>query len=264
MNQKLLNPVAFVLLILLTLATAADAGTLRAEGSQFLDARGRVVMLRGVNIAGNSKVPPFAVVDQPEMLDPLPRLGLNVLRFLFTWEAFEPTPGVYDQDYLTYYRNAVDWAWQRGIYVILDIHQDGFSRYTLGGCGEGFPQWALPPEVPVHTPDNSDACKRWGLRMNVDGEMQFAWREFFRGANGVRDRYLDMMGFLAGVFNGHPGVIGYDLINEPWGDEVTELAPLYEETAARIRAQDPTGIIFIEPTALLIRQRCQHVGPGNE
>lgn len=233
------------------LALPASAGDLRAEGGQFVDAAGRVVVLRGVNIAGNSKVPPFAVIDHPALLDPLPAIGMNVLRFLFTWEAFEPEPGVYNQAYLDYYRNAVDWAWQRGIYVILDIHQDGFSRYTLGGCGEGFPVWALPPEVPIHTPDNSETCKRWGLRMNVDGEMQFAWSEFFRGANGIRNRYLDMMEFLAGVFAGHPGVIGYDLLNEPWGDELTELPQLYEDTAARIRAQDPNGILFIEPTALV-------------
>jgi len=232
-------------------ATTVRAGDLHAEGGQFVDSAGRVVMLRGVNVAGDPKVPPFAVIDRAELLDPLPGLGMNVLRFLFTWEAFEPGLGVYNQAYLDYYRNAVDWAWERGIYVIVDIHQDAFSRFTLGGCGEGFPIWALPPEVPIHQPDNSAACRRWGLRMNVDGEMQFAWREFFRGTNGVRGRYLDMMDFLAGVFAGHPGVIGYDLINEPWADEVSELAPLYEEAAARIRARDPNAILFIEPTALV-------------
>jgi endoglycosylceramidase len=42
-------------------------------------------------------------------------------------------------------------------------------------------------------------------------------------------------------------VIGYDLLNEPFGDEVTEIGPLYEDVAKRIRKHDTKGILFIEP-----------------
>ena len=49
------------------------------------------------------------------------------------------------------------------------------------------------------------------------------------------------------TFAGNPAVLGYDLLNEPWGDEVTEIGPLYEDIAARIRKHDANAILFIGP-----------------
>jgi endoglycosylceramidase len=45
-------------------------------------------------------------------------------------------------------------------------------------------------------------------------------------------------------------VIGYDLINEPGGDEPTQLNPLYELAGAAIRAVDPNAILFISPAGV--------------
>ena len=51
----------------------------------------------------------------------------------------------------------------------------------------------------------------------------------------------------AETFANNPAVIGYDLLNEPFGDEVKEIGPLYEDVAARIRKHDQNAILFIEP-----------------
>lgn len=51
----------------------------------------------------------------------------------------------------------------------------------------------------------------------------------------------------AETFADNPAVIGYDILNEPYGDEVTEIGPLYEDTAKRIRKYDKKAILFIEP-----------------
>ena len=143
---------------LLVSAAAHASSELRVDGSRFADGAGRTVILRGVGVGGNAKVPPFQAITSTSQLDPLPGWGVNAVRLLFTWEAYEPTNGGYDASYLSYITGVVDDAWKRGIYVVVDFHQDAYSRYALGGCGEGFPSWALPPTVTPAKPDNGTAC----------------------------------------------------------------------------------------------------------
>jgi hypothetical protein len=58
------------------------------------------------------------------------------------------------------------------------------------------------------------------------------------------------MGVAAEHFAGMPGVVGYDMINEPYG-EAQILTDLYEEIAKNIRSQDPDGILFLSPSLYL-------------
>lgn len=228
-------------------APAAASPELRAEGRHFKAADGRTVILRGINVAGNSKVPPFVPFTDMSKLDPLKAWGYNAIRLLFNWEAYEPFPGQYNDEYLSLLVQIANAAWQRGIYTIVDFHQDGFSRYSVSGCGDGFPGWALPPEVTPAAPDNSGgACHNWGVMMTLDPGMHTSWSHFYADTHGVRTRYLMVWNRIVPAFVSNPGVIGYDLLNEPWGWEAAELLPLYEDAAAIIRSIDPTAILFIE------------------
>lgn len=229
----------------------ADATpALRVEGSRFVDDKGRTVILRGVNAAGNSKVPPFRPAQKAGFFDPLPALGYNVVRLLFTWEAYEPTKGKYDVSYLDYYEKAAKAAGDAGLFVIVDFHQDAFSRASLDGCGEGFPQWAVPSNQVKATPDNGEACESWGPKMKGDMDMQAAFTAFYADTEGVRTSYLAMVESVSSRLASHPEVIGYDMLNEPWGDEVTEIGPLYEDAAKSIRKASPDAILFVSPRAL--------------
>jgi len=222
---------------------------LHADGYWFKDEGGRVVILRGVNVAGNSKIPPFVPFSDTTRLDPVKEWGMNVIRLVLIWEAIEPEPGRYNGEYIDAVEALANAAGERGIYVILDMHQDMFSRYLNGGCGDGAPSWAIDPSIPQDEPANDERCIDWVNGLN-DKNVLRAFDSFYANINGVRDHYISMWAHIARRFGEHPAVIGYDLMNEPIGDEVSQLAPLYEDAGAAIRGLDPDGILFVEPSIL--------------
>lgn len=237
-------------LIFWMLSAFVGVGEIHVDGTQFKDAQGRAVLLRGVNVGARAKAPPFLIMA-PGDLDPLPSWGVNVVRLLFNWEAYEPAFGRYNAAYLRHYKSAVEAAADLGLYVIIDFHQDSMGRTLLGGCGEGFPDWAVSSEVHRATPDNGRKCANWYMSAYFDEDLHQAWKEFFRDQNQARTHFIEMVHKVATAFADAPGVIGYDLLNEPWGDEKTELYRLYADEAQSIRSVSPQAILFIEPNVMV-------------
>jgi endoglycosylceramidase len=245
---------------------AAGPAVLHVEGRHFVGPDGRIVLLRGVNLGGDGKLPPFPTLDDPAVLDRLAELGFNAIRLPFIWEAYEPEPGCYDQGYLARQVSVAAAAWARGLYVIVDIHQDGFARTVTGGCGAGFPLWAVSPRATTHPPDHGRSHKDWALLGLTDAGTHRSFADFYADAYGVRTRYLIMLGRVAGAFAAVPGVVGYDPLNEPWGDERREIAPLYRDAAAALRARHPSAILFLQghgTTATGFRTRLPDPGLDN-
>lgn len=56
------------------------------------------------------------------------------------WEGVEPKRGDYNYTYINVLKKIVKNCNEFGIKVILDSHQDLFSRKF---CGEGFPDWVV-------------------------------------------------------------------------------------------------------------------------
>ena len=118
---------------------------LKVDRTYLRDAHGRYVMFHGVNLSGSNKVPvitgtgagdftyigkPFSMADAQKRFKELRGAGFNVVRLMVMWEGVEPRKkGVYDQKYLAYVRDLVKMAGKYGIHVLMDFHQDMFSRH---------------------------------------------------------------------------------------------------------------------------------------
>ena len=138
--------------------------TLHTQGTCFVDAKGRQVILRGLNLGGDSKVPypnggtqhpddfanhrtvsfvgrPFLLRDADEHFSRIKAWGFNCLRLLTTWEAVEHAgPGQYDVEYLDYFKEICRKAGEHDLYIFIDFHQDVWSRMS---GGDGAPGWTF-------------------------------------------------------------------------------------------------------------------------
>ncbi|XP_044717244.1 cellulase (glycosyl hydrolase family 5) [Hirsutella rhossiliensis] len=138
---------------------------LEIEDGQFRDRHGRQVVLRGINMAGDSKLPsepnqpshvvddffdgdsvtfhqrPFSKEDAPTHFARIKRYGFNTVRYIFTWEAIEAAgPGKYDETFIQHTIDILRIAKSYGLYVFMDPHQDVWSRFT---GGSGAPMWTI-------------------------------------------------------------------------------------------------------------------------
>jgi len=231
------------------------------DGGRFVDGMGREVILRGVNAGGRSKLPPFLPFDpEPDFdtaleayADSVASLGFNVVRLLIIYEAAEPVRGEYDQRYLEKYDAMVRAFGRRGVHVIVDAHQDLFSRRF---CGDGFPDWALAEK---HRGRERHAdCGYWSLRY-FTRPVASSFDRLYQNVDGVQDSYVEFFGMLAERYRGEPAVIGFEPINEPMPGARgmvnyisfnRDLFAMYERVADAVHAADPRYLIFAEPCAL--------------
>jgi endoglycosylceramidase len=195
------------------------------------------------------RVPPLCEQDFQEMRG----LGFDVVKLGLSWSLLEPVPGQYDASYLDRIQQVVAWARASGIYVILDMHQNAWSRYLPDdsrsipfGLGE-------PPSLSDHTgapawavfTDGLPSAKFAGQR-ELNAAVQAAMTNFWLDRNvgslprgeapGTRlqDHYIGALAALARRFRDDSTVIGYNVFNEPqqgflpWGMfEDAFLMPFY-------------------------------------
>jgi len=241
-------------------------------GGRIVDANGREVLLRGANVnafveywqasPARFTTYPFTVADA----DLMQQMGFDAVRLLISWSRVEPEPGQYDDAYLDEVEQAVDLLESRGLYAIVDLHQDAWGPTLAARPGEdctgqgdpafgwdGAPGWATQDGGEVH-------C--------VSGEREFgpavlaAFQAFWDdapgpGGVGIRTRYARMLGHVAARFAGHDSVAGYDVMNEPNAfylipGQLPALAAFYAQAIAEIRAGEalvgaPRRLVLFEP-----------------
>jgi hypothetical protein len=174
---------------------------MRIKSNHIYDDEGRVLILRGVNLGGDSKIPfgapgselepdflsrekeisfagrPFPLEDAQSHFQRLKNAGMTFLRLVVTWEAIEHEgPGIYDEAFLAYLRKILLIAEQEGISVFIDPHQDVWSRWT---GGDGAPAWTMEKlGMDVDLMDQCGAAvtrQRYGLHHNGKPFPKMIW-----------------------------------------------------------------------------------------
>ncbi len=170
-------------------------------------------------------------------------LGLDFLRLPINWSGIEPTRGSYDDGYLARVDAAVQCAARAGIFVMIDLHQDGYSK-EIGE--DGAPLWAIqpPPSALLQGPLTDLGDRRTSAQVTA------AFDTFFDRADpaGVRAAFLDLLDRVAARWADDPAVIGFELFNEPPVGEALVDAFSFE-AAARVRAAAPGKLVMFEPSA---------------
>ena len=241
----------------------------RGAGPGIFDARGREVLLRGVNVNGlgdyyqsNPAYPTVVPLRRTDFAR-IRRLGFNSVRLLMSWSRLQPQPGAYNRRYVMRVRRAVGWARAQGLYVVLDMHQDAWGKYIATPPGETCPPgtsasigWDGAPRWATIT-DGVSTCNL-GLR-ELSPAVGQAWESFYTDREGIQTELVETWGRLARGFAGNPAVAGFDLLNEPnpglapGVNDVTALGNFYGRAIEAIREGErsrPGGfghIVFFEP-----------------
>ena len=212
------------------------------------DEHDRIRIFRGANVSGRAKLPPFLALEDPAALDPLVAWGWNAVRLLVLWEGVQPQRGAIDDGYVARVRALAEAAGARGLHVIVDFHQDLFSR-VLGG--DGAPEWA------VKALGKPAQGRSWFADYALAPAVRNSFAAFWRDDDGIQREFLACVRAVMLAMRDVPMVIGYDLFNEPMtelsglvGFEKGPLAELYR-AGIRLRDElDPTRLMFLEPTPL--------------
>lgn len=222
----------------------------KVSGRDIRDAHGRQLLLRGLNLSERSKRPPFAGWLQQADVEHFVRLGYDHVRFLITWEAVEPQDGVFDDAYLDQVKRELAWFEARGVYAVVDMHQDCFAR-RFGG--DGAPEWVLlSPDPFPFVPDVLGV-----FPINYSNPKVIANFDDFWTSATKRARFAKAWAHVVSKLKDVKNVIGWEVLNEPfpgiripWDFEQNELSTLTAEVVKAIRAEDGERIIFFEPQLL--------------
>jgi endoglycosylceramidase len=244
----------------------------RGSSPAIVTTDGRQVLLRGVNVnqlGDYWQQRPDIPATLPLTADDFARMhamGMDVVRLIVHWSKLEPRRGHFDESYVAQIRQAVRWAGQNGIYVVLDMHQDAWGKAIASPksetCAPGFSHqqgWDGAPAWATIT-DGLPTC-RFQIREVAPAVAQ-AWQNFYLDREGIQSELVATWAHLARAFAADPTVAGYDLLNEPnpgygvGAEDATALGLYYKSAIAAIRSAEASvrggfsHVVFFEPSVI--------------
>lgn len=225
-----------------------------ARNFRLMDEFGREISVRGINARINGlfdvtfddgrvalePIPEFSMDDAQAMV----RYGFNVLRLPINWSGMEPHEGEFSQAYFDKLDEVIDLASEAGLYVLLDFHQDAWSK-EIGE--DGAPLWAIvpPPEELLEGPLEDLAERR------VSEQVLHAFEGFFENREGIQDRFLPVWKRVIERYAERPEVIGFQPMNEPLVShfDLSQglLHDFYKKLVQPMRELDARHALWMEP-----------------
>ncbi|MBK7976505.1 MAG: cellulase family glycosylhydrolase [Deltaproteobacteria bacterium] len=246
-------------------ADPAATPAVRAVDGRLVDAHGRQLVLRGVNVKAEGlfdatfddgrrpteQVAPFDRSDAEQIA----RLGFDFVRLCVSWSGLEPTEGQFSAAAFSRLDEVVGWLIEAGLYVLIDFHEDAWSK-DLGE--DGAPLWAtLPPptkllEGPLWPgPDLECPCTGDLGERRASLPVLAAFASFFENREQIQERFVPVWQRVAGRYAREPGVIGYEAMNEPVTIHVAHgadrLEDFHRRMVAALREVSPRQAYFLEP-----------------
>lgn len=245
-------------------------GPLHTTGLWLVDGAGRVVVLHGLNIVPLDESTPAPLPIGDEDVHLLASHGFNTVRLGVLYSLVKPQPDRFDDAYIERIADLQRRFAEAGLQVLIDFHQDAFDR--------GMPEWTTDTDGLPFTP----------IHPLFDPARNRAWDNFWANAPApdgmpMWDHYAGALARVAARFRDAPGVLGYDLMNEPWpgsrwptcanptgfvgrrigedayplftgcppgGFDQTDLTEFMRRMAGAVRAADPGHALFVEPNLL--------------
>lgn len=154
-------------------------------------------------------------------MERLEDLGFNAHRVPMMWAAARPAENMTDHAYLTTMARVVENLAQHHQYALLDMHQDVLSSRLADSAGDsgydGAPRWLIDRTHisraypwPLTPP-----LKSWGDGYLTEATGQ-CFEDVYENTHGGRDEWATFWQEVAAIFRQQRGVLGYELINEPW------------------------------------------------
>ncbi|KAH8863343.1 Endoglycoceramidase [Schistosoma japonicum] len=145
--------------------------------------------------------------------------GVNVIRLALSWFELKPLENETNWEYVDVIERIVDNAGLYGIYIILDLHQDGLSRRL--GAIDSVPHWFMdkigraPHYLQYPWPLTRDpSVNEWFLTY-ATYESGHVFESIYKNVSGIW-RYLgEYWMIMTERFGNKRNLLGYNLLNEP-------------------------------------------------
>ncbi|MFN8237335.1 MAG: cellulase family glycosylhydrolase [Chitinophagales bacterium] len=219
------------------------------DSNVFQDSYGRTLIFHGASLYTNDEPGGYIRYNSNGAKRLINDWGLNSVRMFWNWNALEPDSAVFSADKLETIVRVVENFTNEGVYVVLAVNGTATSsQHLITGT------WQAPAGGATNNPALPGA-----LNPAVQESMRRFWD--YKNYAYLQDEFIKASKYLALRLKNNPYVLGYDIINEPWGDGListvlnvnleTQLLPgLYQRYIEAMRETENDKYLFFEPSVL--------------